>query len=138
MLFSYFTNAPTTDPFFSSYRHLERLKTVLRISKVFGWRGWATYTLTIINVQKCWFLATSENLSQEYMLVHENEIINNDCLLYIHSLDFSCKIYERWTIPYFVSFISNMANSTVFGPIYFDLSIRRLHDLGARLLKCHF
>ena len=65
---------------------------ILRISKVFGSRDGATEILTMICVQKCGFLAISENWTNlMYMhVVHANDksIINNECLVYIFSLDF--------------------------------------------------
>ena len=55
----------------------------LRISKVFGSRGGATEILTVISVQKCQFLAISENWTNVYACFSFNLIINNECSVYI-------------------------------------------------------
>ena len=65
----------------------------LRISKVFGSRGGATEILTMISVQKCQFLAISEDWTNVYACCSFKLIINNECLIYIHSLDFALIIY---------------------------------------------
>ena len=66
---------------------------ILRISKVFGSRGGATEILTIISVQKCQFLAISEDWTNVYACCSFKLIINNECLVYIYSLNFALSIY---------------------------------------------
>ena len=61
----------------------------LRISKVFGSRGGATEILTMISVQKCQFLAILEDWTNVYACCSYKLIINNECLVYIHRLDFA-------------------------------------------------
>ena len=64
----------------------------LRISKVFGSRGGATEILTMLSVQKCQFLAISEDRTNMYAC-YSFKLINNECLVYIHSLDFALIVY---------------------------------------------
>ena len=78
---------------FCYYRRLESFKMILRISIVFGSRGRATEMLTMISVQKCHFLAISENWSYVYACCSFNSIIYNNFSVYIHSLDFPLIIY---------------------------------------------
>ena len=65
----------------------------LRILKVFGSRCGATEILTMISVQKYQFLAISEYWTNVYACCSFKLIINNECLVYIHSLDFVLIIY---------------------------------------------
>ena len=65
----------------------------LRISKVFGSRGGASEILTMISGQKCQFLAISEDWTNVYACCLFKIIINNECLVCIHSLDFALIIY---------------------------------------------
>ena len=65
----------------------------LRISTVFGSRGGATDILTMISVQKRQFLAKSEDWANVYACCSFKLIIYNECLVYIHSLDFALIIY---------------------------------------------
>ena len=94
-------------------RRLESFKMILRKSIVFGSRGGATEILTMISVQKCHFLAISENWSNEYACCSFNSIIYNNFSVYIHSLDFPLIIYVT-KIGQFL--ISNRANFNVRGP----------------------
>ena len=75
--------------YFYYYRRSERFKMNLRTSKVFGSRDGATEILTMISVQKCHFLAISEDCTNVYAFCSFKLIINNECLVYIHSLDFA-------------------------------------------------
>ena len=59
-----------------------------RILKVFGSRGGTTEILTMISVQKCHFLAISEDWTNMYACCSFKIIINNEYLVCIHSLDF--------------------------------------------------
>ena len=77
---------------FYYYRCLKRFKMNLCISKVFGSRGGATEILTVISVQKCQFLAISEYWKIVYACCSFKLIINNECLVYIHSLDFALRL----------------------------------------------
>ena len=78
---------------FCYYRRLESFKMILRVSIVFGSRGRATEMMTMISVQKCHFLAISENWSYVYACCSFNSIIYNNFSVYIHSLDFPLIIY---------------------------------------------
>ena len=66
---------------------------ILRISKVFGSRGGATEILTMISVKKCQILAISEGWTNVYAWCSYKWIIDNECMVYIHSLDFALIIY---------------------------------------------
>ena len=68
---------------------------IVCISKVLGSRGGATEILTMISVQKCQFSAISENWTNVYACCSCKSIINYECLVYIHSLDFPLIIYAR-------------------------------------------
>ena len=61
----------------------------LRIPKVFGSKSGATEILKMINVQKCKFLAISEDWTNVYACCSLKLIIYNECLVYIYSLDFA-------------------------------------------------
>ena len=65
----------------------------LRISKVFWSRGGATKILKMISVQKCQCFAKSEDWTNVYACCSFKLIINSECLVYIHSLDFAVIIY---------------------------------------------
>ena len=75
----------------------------LRISKVFGSRGGGTEILPMISVQKCQFLAKSEDWTNVYAFCSFKFIINNECLVNIHSLDFALIIYATKIIQFHVS-----------------------------------
>ena len=68
---------------------------ILHISNVFGSRGGAIEIMTMIGVQKCQFLAKSENWTNVYACCSCKLIINNECLVpvYTHSLAFSLNIH---------------------------------------------
>ena len=63
------------------------------LSKVFGSRGGATEILTMISMQKCQYIAISEDWTNVYACCSFKLIINNECFVYIHSLDFVLIIY---------------------------------------------
>ena len=71
------------------------VKNVLWWISVFGSRGGATeiHVLTMISVPKCQFLAISEDWTNVYTCCLFKLIINNEWLVYIHSLDFALIIY---------------------------------------------
>ena len=74
--------------------------------------------LTIIGVQKCQFSAKSEILSNAYAYCSRKLIVNNECLAYIHSLDFPLIIHiltKNCMIPYFIILNSDRANFAVRG-----------------------
>ena len=73
---------------FCNHRRLERFQKILCISKLFGSRGGGIEILTLIGVQKCQFLAKSENWTYVYDCCSCKLIMNDECLVYIHSLDF--------------------------------------------------
>ena len=66
---------------------------IICISKVCGSRGGATEILTMTSVQKCHFLAISENRTNVQVCCLCELIINNEFLEYFHSLEFSLIIY---------------------------------------------
>ena len=76
---------------------------ILRISKVFGSRGGATEILTMISVQNWQCLAISEDWTDVYAWCSFKLIINNECLVYIHSLDFVIIIHETKIRQFHVS-----------------------------------
>ena len=84
---------PNLQSNFCYYRHLKRFKMILRISKVFGSKSGATEILTMISVQKCQVLAISEDWTNVHACCSFKLIINNECLVFIHSLDFALIIY---------------------------------------------
>ena len=49
--------------------------------------------LTMIGVQKCQFFAKSENLKNAYAYRLSKFIVNNECLVYVHSLNFPLIIH---------------------------------------------
>ena len=63
------------------------------ISKVFGSRDGASEILTIISVQKCQFLSLSEKCTIVYACSSCKLIITDECLVYIHSWDFTPIVY---------------------------------------------
>ena len=77
------------------------------MSKVFGSRGGATEILTMISVQKWQFLATSEDWTNVDTCSSLTLNINNECLVYIHSLDFALIIYVTNIRQFHVSQIWN-------------------------------
>ena len=78
---------------------------ILRISKVFGSRGGATEILTMISVQKCQFLAVSEDWTNVYACCSFKLIIINECLVYIYIIyvtkirKFHVSQFWHWTGP---------------------------------------
>ena len=78
---------------FCYYRRQECFKINLRILKVSGSWGGASEILTMISVQKCQFLAISGDWTNVYACCSFKLIINNECLVYFHSLDFALIIY---------------------------------------------
>ena len=56
-------------------------------------RGGGIEILTIIGVQKCQFLGKSENWTNAYAYCSCKLIFYNECLVYIHSLDFPLIIH---------------------------------------------
>mgnify|MGYP003684570481 CR=1 FL=1 len=66
---------------------------ILPISKVFGSRSGAIEIFTMISVQKCQVLAISEDLTNMYACCSFKLIIDNECLVFIHSLGFALIIY---------------------------------------------
>ena len=92
----FFHNSHTPQPpiqFFGNHTHLERFKKILCISEIFGSRGGGIQILTLIGVRKCQFLAKSENLSNAYAYCSSKSIVNNEYLVYIHSLNFPLIIH---------------------------------------------
>ena len=73
---------------FCNHRRLECFQKILRISTLFWSRVGGIEILTMIGVQKCQFLVKSESLTNAYACCSCKWIINNECLVYIHSLDF--------------------------------------------------
>ena len=73
---------------FWNQRRYGRFQRILCISKLFGSRGEGIEILTIINVQKCQFLAKSRNWTNVYVCCSCKLILNDERLVYIHSLDF--------------------------------------------------
>ena len=69
----------------------------------------------MISVQKCQFLAISENLTKVKACCSGKSMTNNECLVYIHSLDFNYLCKKNWTIPYFLILIGNRANFAISG-----------------------
>ena len=72
---------------FSNHRRLERFQRILRISKLFGSRIGGIKILTMIGVQKCQFLGKKENWTNAYAYCSSKLIVNNECLVYIHSFN---------------------------------------------------
>ena len=94
---------PNLRSIFCYYRRLERLKVILRISKVFGSRSWATEIFTMISVQKCQVLAISEGWTNVHACCSFKLIIDNECLVFIHSLGFALIIYATKIRQFYVS-----------------------------------
>ena len=61
MLFFHNLHTSQTPIQFCNHRRLERFKKIICISEIFGSRGGGIEILTMIGVQKCQFLAKSEN-----------------------------------------------------------------------------
>ena len=57
----------------------------------------------MISVQKCQFLAISEDWTNVYVSYSFKLIINNECLANIHSLDFALIIYVIKIRQFYVS-----------------------------------
>ena len=74
---------------------------ILRIWKVSGSRGLATEILTMKSVQKCQFLAISENWTNIYACCLCKLIKDNEYFVYIHSLDFNYLCNKNWKFPFF-------------------------------------
>ena len=73
------------------YRRSEPFKMNLCLSKVFGSRGGATEILTMISVQKCQFLAISQDWTNVNACCSFKLIINNnEGLVYIHGSIYLC------------------------------------------------
>ena len=91
---------------------------IICISKVCGSRGGATEILTMTIVQKCHFLAISENRTNEQVCCLCELIINNEFLEYFHKSGiFSNYLSNKeLTIPYFLILISNRADFAVRDP----------------------
>ena len=70
--------------------------------KIFWIEGGATEILTMISVQKCQFSAISEDWTNVYACCSLKIIINNECLVCIHSLDFALIIYVSKIIQFHV------------------------------------
>ena len=59
--------------------------------------------LTMIGVQKWQFLAKSENWKNAYAYCSSKSIDNNECLVYIHSMNFPLIIHVRKIIQFHIS-----------------------------------
>ena len=73
------------------------------LSKVSGSRGCGTEILMMIRVQKCQYMAISENWTDVYASCSCKSIINKECLVYIHSLGFPLIIYVTKTGQFHIS-----------------------------------
>ena len=69
------------------------------------------------------FLDKSDNWTNVYACCSCKLFIGDECLVYIHSLDFplNIRITKNCTIQYFINLISNRANFAVRGPTSFSL-----------------
>ena len=79
---------------FCYYRCVRRYKMIFHTSKVYGSRAGASELLTTIRLQKCQFLPTLENWTNWHVSYSCKWIINNECLVYVHSLDFRLNIHK--------------------------------------------
>ena len=75
----------------------------LCISEIFRSRGGGIEILTMIGVQKCQFLAISENLTNAYAYRSSKLIVYNECLVYVHSLDFPLIILITKIVRFHIS-----------------------------------
>ena len=97
------------------HRHLEWFK------MVFGSRDWAIEILTVISVLKCQFLVKSENWTKICACCSCKVIINDEFLVYIHSLAYN----KNCTTPCFIILISNRTNFTLRGPSSLHLHVHK-------------
>ena len=83
--------------------------------------GWGVEILIMIGVQKCQFLAKPENSTNAYAYCSSKLIVNNECLVYVYSLDFirTYSYNKNCMIPYFINLISDRDNFAVGGPTSF-------------------
>ena len=86
MLFIHNSHTPLPQIHFLNHRRFERFLRIISISKLFGSRGGGIEILTIIGVQKCQFLAKSENWTNVFVGCSCKLISNDESLAYIHSL----------------------------------------------------
>ena len=57
----------------------------------------------MIGVQKCQFLAKPENSINAYAYCSSKLIVNNECLVYVYSLDFPLIIHVTKIVRFHVS-----------------------------------
>ena len=76
---------------------------MLCMSEIFWSRGGVIEILTMIGVQKCQFLAKSENWTNSSAYCSSKLNVNNECLVYIHSLDFNLIINITKIIQFNIS-----------------------------------
>ena len=72
---------------FCNHIRLDCFQRIISISKLFGTRGGGIEILTIVGMQKCQFLAKSENWTNVYVGCSCKLIIYDESLVYLHSLD---------------------------------------------------
>ena len=72
---------PNLSSNFGNHPRLERFMKILCISEIFGLRGGGIEIMTMIGVQKCQFLAKSENGTNAYAYFSSKLIVNNECLV---------------------------------------------------------
>ena len=76
----------------------------LYIQKI-GSNGGSIEILTMISVQKCQFLAKSENWTIAYAYCSWKLTVYNECLVYVQSLDFPLIIHKTQIIGFDISWI---------------------------------
>ena len=88
---------------FGNHTYLERFKKILCISEIFGSRGGDIEILTMIDVQKCQFLAISEIWTIASAYCSRKIIFNNESLVCKHSLNFPLIIHTTKIVRFHIS-----------------------------------